>query len=42
MPMCNEAMHVTRYDLGREQEIAAKDARIALLAKRMQDIYRNK
>lgn len=24
MPMCNEAMPVTRYDLGREQEIAAK------------------
>ena len=31
MPMCNEAMPVTRYDLGREQEIATKDARIALL-----------
>ena len=28
---CSENMPVTRYDLGREQEIAAKDARIALL-----------
>ena len=28
---CSENMPVTRYELGREQEIAAKDARIALL-----------